>query len=64
MIVEVRTCPSTNTGVNIENVTDQLAIADGAVVGTTFKHEGNTWNTVDSGRVEALMQKVKKLRES
>ena len=53
-----------NTGVRIENVADQLAIADGAVVGTTFKHEGHTWNAVDSERVKALMQKVRELRES
>lgn len=53
-----------NTGVNIENVTDQLAVADGAVVGTTFKHGGNTWNAVDPKRVKALMQKVKELRVS
>ncbi|NOY98124.1 MAG: BtpA/SgcQ family protein [Chloroflexi bacterium] len=53
-----------NTGVKIENVTDQLAIADGAVVGTTFKHDGNIWNTVDPKRVKALMQKVRELRES
>jgi len=53
-----------NTGVRIENVTDQLAIADGAVVGTTFKHDGNTWNAVDPKRVKALMQKVRELRGS
>ena len=53
-----------NTGVRTENVADQLAIADGAVVGTTFKHDGNTWNAVDSKRVKALMQKVRELRGS
>ncbi|NQU31529.1 MAG: BtpA/SgcQ family protein [Anaerolineae bacterium] len=53
-----------NTGVNIENVTAQLAIADGAVVGTTFKHAGNTWNAIDVERVKALMQKVRELREA
>lgn len=53
-----------NTGVNIENVNQQLEIADGAVVGTTFKYEGNTWNAIDPKRVNALMQKVREIRES
>ena len=53
-----------NTGVKIENVADQLAIADGAIVGTTFKYDGITWNAVDPKRVEALMLKVKELRDS
>jgi len=52
-----------NTGVRLENVTEQLAVADGAVVGTTFKRDGKTWNPVDGARVKALMQKVKELRE-
>jgi len=53
-----------NTGVRLENVTEQLAVADGAVVGTTFKQEGKTWNPVDGARVKALMQKVKELRKA
>ena len=53
-----------NTGVNLENVEEQLAIADGAVVGTTFKYSGHTWNDVEPDRVKAFMQKVKSLRDS
>ncbi|MDH5508431.1 MAG: BtpA/SgcQ family protein [Anaerolineae bacterium] len=53
-----------NTGVKIENIAEQLAIADGAVVGTTFKRDGITWNAVDSKRVKSLMQKVKEIRGS
>ena len=53
-----------NTGVRLENVQEQLAAADGAVVGTTFKQDGNTWNAVDVTRVRALMQKVAELRAS
>ena len=53
-----------NTGVRLENVQEQLAAADGAVVGTTFKQDGNTWNAVDVMRVRALMQKVAELRAS
>ncbi|MDI9548029.1 MAG: BtpA/SgcQ family protein [Chloroflexota bacterium] len=51
-----------NTGVNPDNVGDQLAIADGAVVGTFFKQDGYIWNDVDVQRVHALMDKVRALR--
>jgi membrane complex biogenesis BtpA family protein len=51
-----------NTGVRLETVEDQLAVADGAVVGTTFKQDGHIWNPVDSARVRALMDRVKELR--
>jgi len=53
-----------NTGVTLDNVEEQLAIADGAVVGTTFKQEGHTWNDVDPDRVKAFMKRVKALRGS
>lgn len=51
-----------NTGVKLENVEAQLAVADGAVVGTTFKRDGYIWNPVDEARVKAFMAKVKELR--
>jgi membrane complex biogenesis BtpA family protein len=51
-----------NTGVNLENVEKQLAIADGAVVGTTFKYGGVFENHVDEKRVKAFMDKVKAIR--
>jgi membrane complex biogenesis BtpA family protein len=51
-----------NTGVRLSNVAQQLAIADGAIIGTTFKQEGYIWNPVDQTRVHALMQKVKEVR--
>lgn len=51
-----------NTGVCLENVEEQLRIADGAVVGTTFKKNGFVWNQVDVSRVKAFMACVKKLR--
>jgi membrane complex biogenesis BtpA family protein len=52
-----------NTGVHLGNVEEQLEIADGAVVGTTFKKEGKTFNPVDKGRVQAFMEKVKEIRD-
>ncbi|GAB0117151.1 BtpA/SgcQ family protein [Acidisoma sp. 7E03] len=51
-----------NTGVNINNVTDVLSVADGCVVGTHFKVDGHTWNAVDPARVRAFMAKVETLR--
>ena len=43
-----------NTGVNIDNVRDILAISDGVVIGTHFKVGGVTWNAVDGGPRQAL----------
>lgn len=51
-----------NTGVTVDNVEKQLAIADGAVVGTTFKYDNITWNDVDPARVKAFMEKVASIR--
>ncbi len=51
-----------NTGVSLENVEEQLRVADGAVVGTTFKKDGYVWNQVDVNRVKEFMSGVKKLR--
>lgn len=52
-----------NTGVRLTNVVDQLAVADGAVVGTTFKKEGKFEHPVDGARVKEFMAKVKSLRK-
>jgi membrane complex biogenesis BtpA family protein len=51
-----------NTGVTVDNVRDVLAVADGAIVGTHFKVDGNTWNAVDGARVRRFMDAVEKLR--
>ena len=53
-----------NTGVRAENVIEQLSIADGAVVGTTFKVEGKFENHVDETRVKAFMDEVKAFRKN
>lgn len=52
-----------NTGVNLDNVADILAIADGCIVGTHFKFDGHTWNAVDGTRVARFMEKVNTLRQ-
>ena len=51
-----------NTGVRYENVEEQLSIADGAVVGTTFKKDGIFENHVDEERVKRFMDKVRSFR--
>ncbi len=51
-----------NTGVTIDTVADILAFADGCIVGTHFKVDGNTWNHVDGDRVKRFMDRVDSLR--
>jgi membrane complex biogenesis BtpA family protein len=51
-----------NTGVTIDNVRETLAIADGVVIGTHFKVDGNTWNAVDGERVKRFMDVVRQVR--
>ena len=51
-----------NTGVRLENIEQQLAIADGTITGTTFKRDGYIWNEVDVNRVRAFMQKAREVR--
>tara|TARA_B100000686_G_scaffold219487_1_gene226524 strand:- start:41 stop:847 length:807 start_codon:yes stop_codon:yes gene_type:complete len=51
-----------NTGVNISNVEEILKIADGAIVGSSLKVDGITWNQVDEKRALEFMKKVKEIR--
>ena len=53
-----------NTGVKTHNVKDYLSIADGAIVGSSLKVDGYTWNPVDPKRVKEFMSKVKQVRGS
>ncbi|PZX12883.1 hypothetical protein LX81_03434 [Palleronia aestuarii] len=47
-----------NTGVKLDNVKEVLSIADGCVIGTHFKVDGDTWNKVDGDRVKRFMDVV------
>ena len=47
-----------NTGVRIDNVAGIFAIADGCVIGTHFKVDGDTWKAVDGERVKRFMEVV------
>jgi uncharacterized protein len=51
-----------NTGVKHETVADILSVADGVIVGTSMKVDGNTWNPVDPERVVSLVEKVAEAR--
>lgn len=52
-----------NTGCRPDTISDQLEVADGAVVGTTFKVDGKFENAVDESRVKAFMKVVNDFRE-
>jgi membrane complex biogenesis BtpA family protein len=52
-----------NTGFNVSNAAQLLAHADGAVVGSSLKVGGITWNPVETARVQALMNEVDQIRD-
>lgn len=49
-------------GINFANVTQQLSVADGAIVGSAFKPYGNTYEKVDRIRVRKIMDEVRTLK--
>lgn len=51
-----------NTGVRIDTVEQILSVADGVIVGTHFKVDGDTWKPVDGDRVKRFMEVVEGLR--
>jgi membrane complex biogenesis BtpA family protein len=51
-----------NTGVKHETVADVLSIADGCIVGSSLKIDGDTWNAIDPDRAMDFMQRAKKAR--
>lgn len=51
-----------NTGCRVDTIEMLLGIADGAVVGTTFKYDGKFENQTDVRRVRQFMDKVKSFR--
>lgn len=52
-----------NTGCKVDTIERLLGIADGAVVGTTFKYDGKFENAVDCERVKRFMDKVHEIRK-
>ncbi|MFW9777655.1 MAG: BtpA/SgcQ family protein [Candidatus Heimdallarchaeota archaeon] len=51
-----------NTGARKDNISKQLDIADGVIVGTSLKFDGDTWKNVDPKRVADFMEVVKTKR--
>ncbi len=51
-----------NTGVKHDTVADVLRVADGCVVGSALKVDGNTWNPVDPARAADFMARVRAAR--
>ncbi|GFE63677.1 BtpA/SgcQ family protein [Litoreibacter roseus] len=51
-----------NTGVTHDSVADVLAVADGCIIGSALKVDGDTWNAVDPDRAQAFMDRVRTLR--
>ncbi len=52
-----------NTGFKASNAAELMVHADGAIVGSSLKTDGVTWNPVDSARVTELMQSVREIRD-
>jgi hypothetical protein len=51
-----------NTGVRHATVAEVLRIADGCVVGSSLKIDGDTWKAVDPARAKDFMDKARKAR--
>jgi uncharacterized protein len=51
-----------NTGVKHETVSEVLRIADGCIVGSSLKIDGDTWNTIDPERAQQFMALAKAAR--
>jgi uncharacterized protein len=52
-----------NTGVRADTVGQILAWADGAIVGTSLKYNGVTWNAVDPDRAARFMDAARAARQ-
>lgn len=51
-----------NTGVKHATIADVMRIADGCIVGSSLKVDGNTWNAVDPDRAAEFMRLARKAR--
>lgn len=51
-----------NTGVKHDTVADVLRIADGCIVGSSLKVDGDTWNPIDPDRAQDFMDRVRAVR--
>lgn len=51
-----------NTGVKHDTVADVLAIADGCIVGSSLKIDGDTWKAIDPERAKDFMARARSAR--
>ncbi|MDW3225368.1 MAG: BtpA/SgcQ family protein [Paracoccaceae bacterium] len=51
-----------NTGVKHDTVADVLRVADGCIVGSSLKFDGDTWKPVDPDRAQDFMDRVRATR--
>lgn len=51
-----------NTGVKHDTVADVLSVADGCIVGSSLKIDGDTWKPVDPDRAHDFMDRVRTAR--
>lgn len=51
-----------NTGVKHDTVADVMRVADGCVVGSSLKVDGDTWSAVDPDRAKDFMNRVRAVR--
>ncbi len=51
-----------NTGVKHETVADVLSIADGCIVGSSLKVDGDTWKAIDPDRAADFMRRAREAR--
>jgi len=51
-----------NTGVKHDTVADVLKIADGCIVGSSLKVDGDTWNAIDPERARDFMDRARQAR--
>jgi membrane complex biogenesis BtpA family protein len=51
-----------NTGVKHETVAEVLTVADGCIVGSSLKVDGDTWNAVDPARAAEFMRLARAAR--
>lgn len=51
-----------NTGVKHDTVAEVLSIADGCIVGSSLKVDGDTWNNIDPTRAKQFMDIAKEAR--
>lgn len=51
-----------NTGVSADRIGEIFAVADGVIVGTSLKVDGDTWKPVDPDRAQRLMDAARSAR--